>query len=64
MPTADGSSVLMVPKGVPSGEFTVIDFEDLVKSTRSNRLHNFVNISNFAYDISVTKSKRFKNKCL
>ena len=58
----EGSFAPVVPKGTLSGEFTIINFEDLVEATKSSRLHNYVNISKAAYDIPITKSKRFKIK--
>ena len=64
LPIRKGSFVPVIPKSVTTGEFSLIDFDGLVESTKSSRLHNFVNVSNLSYDIPITKSMRFKNKLL
>lgn len=50
------SQPVVTPKGEISGKFIIKDFDSLCKATKSNRLHNFVNIGDFAQDLPITKT--------
>lgn len=45
------------PKGVQSGNFIVVSFDDMVKATQSKKLANFVNIGSGPVDLNLTKGE-------
>lgn len=54
--TVNQSQPVITPKGEIFGKFIIKDFDSLCKATKSNRLHNFVNIGDFAQDLPITKT--------
>lgn len=54
--TVNQSQPVVTPKGEIFGKFIIKDFDSLCKATKSNRLHNFVNIGDFAQDLPITKT--------
>lgn len=54
--TVNQPQPVVTPKGEIFGKFIIKDFDSLCKATKSNRLHNFVNIGDFAQDLPITKT--------
>lgn len=52
------AAVIPAPKGAANGKFLIVDYESLCQATRSKRLHNFVNVSDYFVGLPpTTKSK-------
>ncbi|KAF2137255.1 uncharacterized protein K452DRAFT_112842 [Aplosporella prunicola CBS 121167] len=47
---------LPAPKGLVSGNFIIVDYDELSKATNSTRLHEFVNIGDGAVEMPMMKS--------
>lgn len=52
---SNSSQTLKAPKGTRSGNFIVVTYEDLAKTTQSQRMHNFVNLGKIPVDLPYNK---------
>lgn len=55
--TVSATGIIPAPKSTMNGSFLTIDFENLSQTTKSKRLHKFLNIGDYTVDLPTTKSK-------
>jgi hypothetical protein len=55
-PVDQNALIGAIPKGADAGMFSIIRFDDLARATNSERMGNFVNLSNEPYEWNISRS--------